>query len=469
MLLRAGESGKMDGLSRKALTALAVLASAAVFFPLALSDLPNEYKLPLIAAVLYLSGEALRRTANLTGYGPFLLWKGEGGFSIMKRLARKHPRLFREANDFGLSLCFGVPYAWWLFRGRTVKWLAHGLAIALLFYLLQLSVLPQYEALRAPLFAVGMLGGLCGFGIMFVALHAWTILTVPAAPAGVMPIVPGVTIPFWEGLIAIFIAAVVHELSHGIIALVEKLRLESSGGIFLGFLPVGAFVEPDEKQFARVAIHKKRRVLVAGSAANFLIFVLASLLAPLLLGAFTATIGEVRVDSVAVNGTARGVLSVNDTLLAVDGSAVRSAFEISPMLQQKGEGDVVRLTVRGQDGRESIRTVTLGSGGKMGITVESIPAEGLGWLTGILLFLISTTALTAMLNFALSMINIMPLFITDGHRLLYEELAEKLGKRKEHDAKVLANIASTAILLLLLVNALPLLIPDMLPLLPLSG
>jgi membrane-associated protease RseP (regulator of RpoE activity) len=445
----------MPPLARKLTTALLVLASAAAFFWLALSTLPNEVKLPALLLVLYLSGEGLKRATGLIGYGPFLLWKGKGGFSLMHHFAR-HPRFFREFNDFGLSLCFGLPYGWYLFRGQMRKLLAHAVLCALLFYWLQMGVVPQFENLRGPLLAVGLLAGLWGFGLLFVILHAWTIATTPSAPAGVMPVVPGITIPFAEGLIAIFIAAVAHELSHGVIALVERLRVESSGGIFLGFLPVGAFVEPDEEQFKRTQLQKKRRVLVAGSAANFAIFLLAVPVTALLAGVTPALLDGIRVHEVNATGASAGVLSPGDLILAAGGRAVKSTLDLSQELARLEAGDVMELRVQ-RAGGETTARVRLGENKRLGVTLENLPRAGYEWLLYAAAFLLSTVALTGFLNFALSTVNILPLFITDGHRLLYEELLARLGPKREHDAKLLSKVIGFATLALLLVNALPLL------------
>lgn len=443
--------------SKRTLVIAIAIVAAALFFPIAASRMGNELKLPLIVAILYLSGEAIRRVSGVDGYGPILMWKGNGGFSLMKRLAERHPRFFRELNDFGLTLCFGIPYSAFVFKGQWRKWAIHSVLVATFFYLIQMGIVQQFDSLRTVLMAIGLALGLAGFGLAFVALHAWSILTTPGTPAGVMPVVPGVTIPFVEGLIAIFIAAVVHELSHGIIALAEKLRLKSSGGIFLSFIPIGAFVEPDEKQFERTQLHKKRRVLVAGSMSNFVVFLIAILLVPILSTALPPLLDAPRIYDVSKNGTAFGVLLANESIVAIGGNPIHSSFELGAVTAARQAGDYIDLSVRDTAGQVTVRRVRLGEGKKLGITLENIPKANLDWLFGALAFLISTVTLTGFLNFALSTINILPLFITDGHRLLQEELVAYLGPKREHDAKLLARLAGFATLGLLVINALPLL------------
>ena len=62
---------------------------------------------------------------------------------------------------------------------------------------------------------------------------------------------PGVTIPI-EAIVAVAVIAIVHETAHGVMCVIAKLRLQSSGALLLGWLPIGAFVEPDEKAFKRL-------------------------------------------------------------------------------------------------------------------------------------------------------------------------------------------------------------------------
>jgi len=81
---------------------------------------------------------------------------------------------------------------------------------------------------------------------------------------------PIVGVPFWYWLIAIFIIIFVHETSHGILARLAKVKLKNYGIILLLLLPVGAFVEPDDKKLKRVKMTQKLQIFAAGSFANFI-------------------------------------------------------------------------------------------------------------------------------------------------------------------------------------------------------
>lgn len=104
----------------------------------------------------------------------------------------------------------------------------------------------------------------------------------PQAVSGVGVVLPiqakGVFyVPFLYWIISIFIIAVFHEFSHGLLARAWNIRLKSSGFAFLGvFLPVlpAAFVEPDEKQLSKSSVKSQLAVFSAGPLINIILGVL---------------------------------------------------------------------------------------------------------------------------------------------------------------------------------------------------
>jgi membrane-associated protease RseP (regulator of RpoE activity) len=69
-------------------------------------------------------------------------------------------------------------------------------------------------------------------------------------------------------LVALLVVLVVHEGAHAVLTRIARVPLRSSGIAFFGIIPVGAFVEPDEKKLAAVPAPAQTRVLVAGATAN---------------------------------------------------------------------------------------------------------------------------------------------------------------------------------------------------------
>jgi len=70
-------------------------------------------------------------------------------------------------------------------------------------------------------------------------------------------------------LIALAIVAIVHEFSHGIFMKLFKIRIKSTGLVFLGPI-LGAFVEQDDKQMKKKKKSEQMAVLGAGTFANLI-------------------------------------------------------------------------------------------------------------------------------------------------------------------------------------------------------
>jgi len=106
---------------------------------------------------------------------------------------------------------------------------------------------------------------------------------------GMALIYPGTQIPgvgylsFSYWLVGLFIIALVHELAHGVLASAYKIRIKSSGFAVLGIIaPIfpAAFVEPEEKDLRRRSPIQQYSVLAAGPIINILLAVAIFLALP---------------------------------------------------------------------------------------------------------------------------------------------------------------------------------------------
>jgi len=86
---------------------------------------------------------------------------------------------------------------------------------------------------------------------------------------------PYLPISVW---LAVIVAVVIHEASHGIVARSLGLKIKSSGVLLFLLLPIGAFVEVDDKQMKEVKARDSLRVLGAGSGINFIVGIACILL-----------------------------------------------------------------------------------------------------------------------------------------------------------------------------------------------
>ena len=90
---------------------------------------------------------------------------------------------------------------------------------------------------------------------------------------------PGINpiIPVGYGVLALSIAIIIHEFSHGILGRVAKVKLKALGLLFFIF-PVGAFVEPDEEEMMNMPRRERMRLYAAGPASNIALALVFSLL-----------------------------------------------------------------------------------------------------------------------------------------------------------------------------------------------
>ncbi|MBU1198024.1 site-2 protease family protein [Candidatus Micrarchaeota archaeon] len=436
--------------SEKVRLGLFVVLALAAFFYLATSTFNNWIKAGSIIVLLSGSGMIIQRLARIEGYYGLLILRGTRGFGAMEYFSKHFGKTARDLADFGLSLSFGALYSYWLF-GRTSKkkFFAHLIALGAFFLILQTGIALQFGEIAPAVFLLNMSFGLLALGTQSLLFQGARILTSPESAAGVTLIVPGVTVP-WEGIIAIIIAAGVHEIAHGILCRVEKLEVKNSGAIFLGVLPIGAFVEPNEEKMKRIDVHKKRRILVAGTTSNFFLFLIFTLLTQIVAFGLIGMTNHIQVVGVAEEGSAFGILEENEVIVAIQGIPVKSSNELVNEVQKFEAGAFVPLTTN--LGEKHVRLM---EGKKMGIFLQDAPSPSNAFVFGLLMFVFIVFNLTALINFALAVINILPIFLTDGYRMVYEESRIAFPSPGDQKAQRIAVAVGIISVLLLLINFIP--------------
>src|SRR3989338_4388511 len=131
---------------------------------------------------------------------------------------------------------------------------------------------------------IGMGTGFVGLVVISYVLvsNLYSLATQPEAVSGVSLVLPGVhvpglgVLPFWYWILAIFVIALVHEFSHGIVARAHNISVKNTGLVFFGPI-LGAFVEPDEKKLRKEQDIVQYSVLAAGSFSNVVLAVVALL------------------------------------------------------------------------------------------------------------------------------------------------------------------------------------------------
>ncbi len=292
------------------------------------------------------------------------------------------------------------------------------------------------------------------------------ILQPAAGTAGVSFVLPFTNIPgigylsFTHWILAIFVLALVHEFSHGVVARAHNVPVKSSGfavfGILIPLIPA-AFVEPDEKKLSRKSDIVQYSVFAAGPMANLVLAFLIlmafpyvgdmtnSTLAPFE-GAITSPAGfsyEILADYPAEKaGMTDGIItSMNDKQIEDYTDFYTSAACIAP-------GDEITLGTK-----DNTYTFKVGTNpdnpekGFMGIkptqNEREINPEYASiapyyyWIRGFIKWLF-------LLNFFIGLANLLPLGIVDGGRMLQTAL-HTMFDDKNH-AKKLWGIISVLFL-----------------------
>jgi len=236
----------------------------------------------LLVAILYKKGILKKYDVSL--WGPALLLRTKKGVSFLEKIASKR-RFWKAFGNSGIVLCFVM-----MFVMMAVliwqAWTVWGFTPA------QIEKLPGIEfALVLP---------------------------------GLNPVLPLEYIGYI--ILALVVAIVAHEFSHGILTFVSKLKVKSLGILYL-IVPLGAFCEPDEEQLKKTEPKHRMRIYAAGPTSNFVVvFVSILLLSFVFMSAVQPAADGIVAFSVDPDSPAESIglqpgtiiTSINDTQITTD-------------------------------------------------------------------------------------------------------------------------------------------------------
>ncbi len=216
----------------------------------------------------------------------FILLKFKKGKNIFDTLAQICPRFWHFIGEFGIVIAFGLLGSVYLLRkGLSLKkCLVYQILHTILSILLIVFIT---KAFVIHLFIITALFGTSFFMICLIfekaisIIHDYLVGSSYVSP-GVAPIIPGVKlknvpsylqVPIYT-IISLALIIIIHEAFHGILCRLEKIDLKSYGLLFLGLIPFGAFVEPDEESLNKKSSLQKNKMYAAGSMGNFLLFII---------------------------------------------------------------------------------------------------------------------------------------------------------------------------------------------------
>lgn len=468
-----------------AVFALAVLLLLILlYYNSALLGLPASIVIAFVA--LFCSGLIIQKLNGLPGAIGLYVFGGRTGISTIESIARNHSGLWKTITELGLVMSFGL-LSWFIFRKQIrprVFVLGIVLILILLFVIYPYTVL-VLQFIKAPnisafagaqpspfqispvgylLYGVTLVGGFSFFmvALLFVgagSLVAGLLSVVATAPAGMTsnavigalstqvpglePVIPGLTIPLLAGLLALAVILVAHEFSHGIAATMYKTKVKKVGLVMFGIIPVGAFVEPDEKKMRKLSPEKQNKILVAGVSANFLLtfvfFALTFLMLTFVVPGLYQT--HVVIYSTVPGSPAANVVATPAFLLSWNGYPISNLTALEQVAVQDAPNTSVTLSTSTGN-----YTVIANATGKIGVNLdEENVTSKISYSNSFLEFLYQFFVLAFALNLIVAIINLLPLPSFDGWQIYKNLIADR---RKLHAAGLI-------ILLLLFILALP--------------
>ena len=287
-----------------------------------------------------------------------------------------------------------------------------------------------------------------GIVVSFIAMvfMTWLLVssleTITTTPS-VSLIIPGVEmpgssiyVPFGYGLIALATVLIVHEFSHGIVALSEKISIKSIGLLLFAILP-GAFVEPDEEELLASKKISQLRVYAAGSVANMSLALVAILMVFLISTyAIPANFSEngIEISRVVSDSPASECLKEGMIIESIDNHVVNDSESYLGVVGNFKPGDNVTV---GTD--QGDFTLTLGknpqneSVGYFGIQASKhfeLKNNDFGPLPWVYFSLLELFQWVFTLNLGIGLFNLLPMKPLDGGKMLEVLLSYKLPERQ---------------------------------------
>lgn len=454
--------------ARKISTAIVLIVSVVLFWYILTLDVPSLTKGMYAIILLVVSGILIRKTAALEGWFCLILLKSQSALRALEWGLARFGKMTNTLSDIGLVFAFGAS-SWLAFPQIHVQ--KRLFVLAMLAFCAYLLLLPTIfgmlaEIIGLPVGAVRaefpveiaavslvvvLAFGLVGAVVLALLENAARVVAtlvevaltgqLPLLPAipGIGPVLPGLTIPLVEGAIAIAVLIVVHEGAHGLAARLARIRTKSAGLLTFGFIPIGAFVDIDEEQLERKREVDRSRVIVAGSAANFIACVPALVLALLL----AAVLSAMYAPGVVIVGFARDVnvigapLNVGTKIIAINDIEINTLQDFVKAKERIGPNETITL-------KTDIGTsyVTTDANATVGIVVQRAIKERVAWPA--VRFAYTVFALIAGLNFFVGAINLLPVWIFDGQRLL------RIGIKNKTVTDIISWIVAAALILNLL-------------------
>jgi membrane-associated protease RseP (regulator of RpoE activity) len=196
---------------------------------------------------------------------------------------------------------------------------------------------------------------IAAIGLYLILFSLITLISTPAASEfigelgpTVFLFIPGINpmLPIFYGWIAIVCAMVIHEGAHGIAARSLGFRVKSSGLLFFLFIPIGAFVDVDEKQIEKSEPKRAIRVMAAGVGGNIVVAVACLIGILVIVGGLTPVIDGVYIGAVqeGLPAETAGLLP-DDVFISINNIPINNYEDLRTILDPTIPGETIEVTV----------------------------------------------------------------------------------------------------------------------------
>ncbi len=268
---------------------------------------------------------------------------------------------------------------------------------------------------------LGDVGIILGFFLMPVAVAILVkgfVSALKTGVSGVTIVIPGlalpgspIKVPLISGLLAIFLIMLFHEGMHALMASAHKLKPSSFAFVLFAFIPA-AGVELDEKKLEKLDKRAKLRIFGAGTLGNL---ILALLLFIIINPGAKIVSAHARIAGLEVVKSKNPEIKPGIIIRSINGINVSDVEKVRKLLDglKKGEEVVINGNFR----------VKLVEDGKLGVYLKP-RFEFSSKLFELLAKVLGFFFLTYNLSLGVGVINMAPLGILDGGRML-KELSKK--------------------------------------------
>lgn len=351
------------------------------------------------------------------------------------------------ANDLISTLLFIV--AFWVMLyilAKVFAWEKRGIIVEPFYLMLKTSFLNERlnffsknrERIWRVVWNIGIIVafGQMGFIIYFLSSNIIELVNRTPQAAGMVPILPGITISFETlpyFIIALAIVLITHEFAHAIAGLVDNIPLKSAG-LFFVFIVGGGFVELDEEKLEQSSLRTKLRVFSAGSSTNIAVWGLVTLLflnfGAIMSPFYDGPSGIIVSGVIEDGGASQADMKKWDVIYSINDQPIKDVNDLAEFMSKVKPGTILILsTDRGDVGVETKphqqdpKRALLGIypfpyyESRLGIAPKELPYH-LYW----------TGYWTSTLLLWIAIFNMLPLFPLDGDKMIYSLVSSKSKK-----------------------------------------